>query len=456
MKKIFFLLIVFLISLYSCCYAYTFDEFVEYCTQIRDGIIPCSSLQLKNYGVVYFLNNVNNIRNTVNVDNYSNFVLAQGSYWYLNMNNGCTARVVSSSNLKLENVTSPFWSASFNSSSIRSSSTSSNFINAFTVTVDDACGLVDFVNTNDRGYFNLYDSKKIPLFTPSMNGFINVYNNGVAYSVHRLPFGYVYPKDVTLGYLSNYDDTLIGLEGYFGPIVYSSGDNVVTDSTQAQFNYNYIIGSNNGNLKFDFDTGRISVNSLNMIDKQTYHLYLNYKLINDDWVVEFASVDYFAYFFNSDVISGELINPNLNTDLNIGWINTINSWVNNNDESNQIINNSFPFFSGEHYSGDFFGITFEDRDKYGFSDLFHNLYYGFVNVLTNYDDVTINFGILSNINSSIFKINNSAISSMLGLFTTVFLLILLFIFYYRFIKAINTLDITTIFKYDADSTFNIF
>lgn len=177
--------------------------------------------------------------------------------------------------------------------------------------------------------------------------------------------------------------------------------------------------------------------------------------------------NYLLYFTvpGNSSSSGELLNPDFNSDIDLSVIQAFNSLFPDDDISNQQLQEiAGSFFSGDIFSsgdlflsGDvFFGVTFNDFDDWGFGDLVKWFYNGVFYTLTTYSDTSLDLGFLGTISSSSFIIENGIINNFLSVFTGSFLLIMLIFFYWRFIIKLSTLDLQGLLSYNADNMFHLF
>ena len=155
----------------SCSNAYTFDDFVEYCTQISNNEIATTN-DIKELATS-FLKISNKVKNNTNVNNYTNFIIVEKNYnrnYIFEMNNGCTFNDIGANytNCRVDNITQPTWACYFNYyntdiSDIRTYS----IINEIQTNVVESVGLVNAYNTHGRGLFNQYDPTPKLEFTHS-------------------------------------------------------------------------------------------------------------------------------------------------------------------------------------------------------------------------------------------------------------------------------------------------
>lgn len=209
----------------------------------------------------------------------------------------------------------------------------------------------------------------------------------------------------------------------------------------------------------------IYVKSNEIYYNQGYMLNIQY---NDG--SSWSDLDNYLLYFSvpgSSSTSGDLLNPDFNSDIDLSVIQAFNSLFPSDDISNQQLQEiAGSFFSGDvissisgdlFLSGDsFFGVTFNDYDDWGFGDLVKWFYNGIYATLTSYQDVFIDFGFLGTMSSSAFNINNQVINNFLSVFSGAFLLIILIFFYWRFIIKLSTLDLNGLLKYNADNMFHLF
>lgn len=207
-----------------------------------------------------------------------------------------------------------------------------------------------------------------PTFTPSANGSIEVIaSNGVTEIMTRLPFSYTGNRDWTLGYLSDYSD-VYSIFGYFGPM-FVSGDQLWTESYQNIFSYNIYGGTQNGGLIFDSSTGKISIKREKLVNMQGYNLLLTYIYRNGESSSDIGSFNYYAYFFNLSISSGDLVSPDINSTVDIGMLNALDDYF-SYDSGEAFALSSLFSFSGDFLSGDF--LSGDIYGKIGYNDYFNN------------------------------------------------------------------------------------
>lgn len=298
-----------------------------------------------------------------------------------------------------------------------------------------------------------------PTFIPENRGYVSVSLNGVSENFHKLPFSLADYK-ITLGRLENYNtDSVYQIIGEFGPYIGTDNqnNNIIDASNRFTFTRfaDNLYDVKNGSLKFDSNTGEVYILTNKLIENQGYSLSFSYYKGANDFGADFGQNGYYAVSKYFTGTSGDLINTDVNSAVDINFINTINDFYRNEIES---YSGDFNDYVGTvfGYSGDIFGITFHDNDNWGFGSFFINLFRNIYLTLSSYEDVTINFGILGNISSSDFIINNSSINNFLGIFSNGMLIIIMIFFYYRFIMNVSTLDISSLFGYDLDHIFNLF
>lgn len=422
----------------SCSFAYTIDDFISFTSQVRDlnsNFNTCTNQILNNseslkrdlssYNpTTIIVTNANwtasfnttilRFRSTpIKIDIYTNSISIQSAYrnrsqWY--------------EALFLNGV----WQVSNASSDIQSCANTSTF------------GLIDLDNQSfDNWYNNYFNGKFIPpytgpVFTPSNNGTIQVIaSNNLSENMTRLPFTYSGQSDWTLGYLTDYDG-VYSIFGNFGPMFYREGQ-LYTEAYQNAFSYNIYSGTNNGGLLFDPTTGRISIKREKLVNKQAFSLLLQYRLNNGDVVEDIGDYHYYAYFYNLNISSGDLMSPELNSTVDIGMLNALDEYFNYssgdsdniNYSINELLNFSGDLFSGDLFSGDILGKigynNYSSRNEYSLT--LYDFYRRIIGVLM--DDSTSSYiefqyrGNTYRYNSSDFKTPDSAFKTFVSGFIIV-------------------------------------
>lgn len=292
-------------------------------------------------------------------------------------------------------------------------------------------------------------------FRNSWTGTINVNANGVTESFYKVTQNRSSGKWWKLGDISGYNDYLI--TAYIGPYV----DYDIVDFTQARSDYISSFNiKNSNNLAFVEDKGNnrlsIYVNQYWLLYYQGYKLQLVYRENNSSSSSE-ININYYILPYGSNDSSGDLISPNLNNDLDLEFIRSIDELNNVNDIDLENNNHFYSFyFSGDNFSGDFLGFHYNDYDSWGFGNLYRWVLDRIYFFATNFTDITINFGFLGEINSSQFIFNVPLLTSFLSLFTNAFLIIFTVFFYYKFLKSLSELDIGSISSFSIDENFKLF
>lgn len=253
---------------------------------------------------------------------------------------------------------------------------------------------------------------------------------------------------------------------------YSVGIFTINDNNINYENINYKTSSTNENNIFTVD-----LLSEDLTSGETY--YINLNAINIKWT-ESNGQKILVGLDPNGSSSGDniIINGDLTTTNNL--LNNLTNVVKSGD--NAIIselqnlqsgeNAKFEYWQNEYLnffnysgdynyilrSGDFLGITidYNDYDDWGFGDFVVNLFQNILYILSSSEDTTINFGFLGDISSADFKIQNSAINTFISVISNGLCLIMIIFFYYRLIKAIASLNLDKLSKYDFDSLFNLF
>lgn len=290
-----------------------------------------------------------------------------------------------------------------------------------------------------------------PIFTPiDYNGYVSVTSNGVTVAIPRLIFSYTGQSYFTLGYLSNYKDNneFYNLDGNFGPYV---TDDII-DGSMASFHFDYENGALNGSLAFNYDTGAISIKATKLIDLQTYNLYLQYSAFNGTYQ-DLGSFDYYATYYTTHVTSGELISPDLNSTVDIGFVNALDDFfdydnVNSGDLDYMLNSNIFNFttsgdlYSGDLFSGDIFnklGFFGKSNNKY---DLFiYRIYKNILNVLGSNTDYSITIS-YRNFSKTLHGSDFYVPSGPLKTFISLFLLGGIVILFYQQLHSIYIMLVT--------------
>lgn len=323
------------------------------------------------------------------------------------------------------------------------------------------------INSSKQYYYiqNVYiEPYTGPVFSPSNNGNINVVApNGQSESMLRLPFSYSGQNDWTLGYLSDYKD-VYQIHGYFGPMFFVSGE-LYTEGYQNTFLYDKYYGVNNNNLVFDKSSGRISINKNSLLNKQAYNLYLSYTLDLTSTTEDIGDFNYYAYYYNLSISSGDLMSPDLNSTVDVSIVRALTDYFNFNsgdaDSLNYVLDsNIFNFsLSGDLFSGDI-------ALKMGYKDYFDNDYSSFIysiyrNVLTLLSEegtnshITFNLrGNTYNIYARDFSVPDGALKSFIRLFLISGYVYLIYLQIHSIIFAITILDFNSLLhSFDRDHSF---
>lgn len=454
----------------SCSYAWTFDDFLYFAESIKGQNVNFDK------SINVLINNQNKIRSVIGSINYSSFVCTNpnpnGGYaefhFYLNplqisYNNGQNIgfTYTDSNSAYRDNL----FSVNYNNGNV----TRTQWQSTSSWSINNAYGLVDTSNnwTNwGNGYFNnrYVEPYTGPVFSPSNNGNINVVApNGQSESMLRLPFSYSGQNDWTLGYLSDFKD-VYQIHGYFGPMVFVSGE-LYTEGYQNTFLYDKYYGINNNNLIFDKSSGRISINKNSLLNKQAYNLYLSYTLDSTSTSEDIGDFNYYAYYYNLSISSGDLMSPDLNSTVDVSIVRALTDYFNFNsgdaDSLNYVLDsNIFNFsLSGDLFSGDI-------ALKMGYKDYFDNDYSSFIysiyrNVLTLLSEEGTNShitfslrGNTYNIYARDFRVPDGALKSFIRLFLISGYVYLIYLQIHSIILAITILDFNSLLhSFDRDHSF---
>lgn len=451
----------------SCSYAWTIDEFINYTTQLaNDSNTPtyiknaCNKVLQHETTVRWHYNtNGNNATSiTLGVSNTNN------NYFIIYLSTGNQNVSYNSLGLVLNANVGRIIFDSYNNGRFSSGSSSGSYGSGL------CYGLLDTTSSINSAYYvnNYYIPPYTgPTFTPTNNGYISVTNSlGNSENFIRLPFYYSGQHDITLGYVTNFDN-VYAINGYFGPFVYSSGDGNIVESYKNVFNYNYYLGYKSKNLYFDSSTGRVSIDYNALLNMQGYNLYLNYQFDRTDDSITFYEGDYYAYFGNTFPSSGDLLSADLNTTLDIGWINAFGDLTdfdyntkNNIDYNLNSLLGTGSFWSGDIFSGDILG-------KIGYQDYFDNDYSLFIytiyqNVLDIFTTNTMyNEGITISVHDwsttiypSDFTIPDCAIKTFVRILFITGIMFLLVQQFHSLLLRISTYDlIGTVKSFDREHTF---
>lgn len=191
-KKFLGLSVILLLVLYlglsghSCTMAYTWEEFVDYCNLISTGKISNNGNAQK-VGAQYVVANKNRIENAISVNDYSTFIIAYDSYYYLQFYTGDVTVYNSSNTLRTSGGTMGK-SCKLYSSSVSDVGTT-NWINAFSCNKNTAIGLLTGGSWNadsgrsNKQYFYLQILPRTNLTTENLPWYIadaytgNTYTN---------------------------------------------------------------------------------------------------------------------------------------------------------------------------------------------------------------------------------------------------------------------------------------
>lgn len=462
--------------LQSCSYAWTWQDFKTYSDQLRNDSSVPGDIRT---GCNQLLNNISLIEsrlssNGINLEDYNYFLIEYTSSYpgtlglnlystinsYSYTTNTCTLSNVNGRQVGIYNLRSGGYTISYNNSK-----TGNAVFNASGVK-NKLWGLI--IDASNYGGFYLND-KYIPpytgpVFSPSNNGNINVVApNGQSESMLRLPFSYSGQNDWTLGYLSDYKD-VYQIHGYFGPMVFASGE-LYTEGYLNTFIYDKYYGVNNNNLIFDKSSGRISINKNSLLNKQAYNLYLSYTLDSTSTSEDIGDFNYYAYYYNLSISSGDLMSPDLNSTVDVSIVRALTDYFNfysgDADSLNYVLDsNIFNFsLSGDLFSGDI-------ALKMGYKDYFDNDYSSFIysiyrNVLTLLSDegtnshITLNLrGNTYNIYARDFSVPDGALKSFIRLFLITGYVYLIYLQIHSIIFAITILDFNSLLhSFDRDHSF---
>ena len=309
----------------------------------------------------------------------------------------------------------------------------------------------DYSATGYNGFFinGLTPPYTGPEFTVSTfnTTTIPIYANGQSENFQKLQFTtQMRLKD--LGNITNFSE-VYAIKGNFGPYV---TDDII-DGSQSEFYYNKFGGTQNGSLVFYSDTGLVQIRTSKLIPKQGYNLNLAYQTEkNGEWT-DFADVNFYALYYGDLSSSGDLVSPDLNSTVDIGFVRALDEFF--NPTSGEISEASESIFQNPFGSGEFFGITYTDYDDWGFGDFVIGLFEGIYNIFNDFTDVSINFGFLGTVSSEAF-ITTGSVHNFLAIFTDAIFIIMMVFWYFRLVRAFSTFDLTAISKYDFDQMFNMF
>lgn len=354
----------------------------------------------------------------------------------------------------LANNSTGSWSNIVNNTNIGTSSNDNN--NSYYVLLRDINGKWFEYSYND---FSVGVSNNLQFIPNQYNGTITLQVSGESVDFMRLNFDRsIGSSGLNLGYFTGFEDYDINCTS--GPYLY----NFIYSRTLGDTTYyckNGTINSNNAlYLVKNGNKLNLYINPQYYLYEQGYHVLISTKSRDQDdsSYLYFDSLDFACLPLGDNRTNGDfLINPDINGNYDLGYIYNLNGYFGSNPEVtnnniNYTLTNLFP--SGE--SGDFFGLSFIDRDNWGFGQLVLWVYDGFINLLTNFDNVTINFGILGDISSASFSINNNTILTFLSLFTNSFCIILVVFWYYKLIRSISTLNLSAVSSFSFDNNFKMF
>lgn len=281
-------------------------------------------------------------------------------------------------------------------------------------------------------------------FTPNQNTTIDVNVNGQNMQFLRYPLSYTI-SNLRLGNFRNFDklkDTDV-LRIKLGSILNSDTINYL----DYQFIYDKNGTYTKGGLFVD-SSGALTVPTSNLYTMQGYTLdiTLNNEYINNGN----SSYNIYMVPYDSNVTSGDVWNPENSLDVGTNQI-LINTLTKDIEESNSNVNYiSSQLISGEFFSGDFLGFHYNSYDNWGLGNYLYNTSTNLLNALLSYEDVTLNFGFLGNIDSSQFIMPNTGFTVMLSLFVNSLLAIGIVVYFFRFINALSTFDFQHFSQYDLD------
>ena len=107
-------------------------------------------------------------------------------------------------------------------------------------------------------------------------------------------------------------------------------------------------------------------------------------------------------------------------------------------------------------SGDFFGITYNNYDFGGLGSYVLRFFRRLIGILTNYQDITMNFGVLGDINSISFVIPNTTLRTFVSFISNTIIVIGVIFFFARLYRKISTLDLDSLTGDNIDSLLNWF
>lgn len=283
-------------------------------------------------------------------------------------------------------------------------------------------------------------------FTPSSLATVTNYNNQelLLYRINRSVTNW------HLGYLSsNFKDTN-ELVIRLSPLQWVSGDNSIYDGTYASSTYysnGVILNNNKLNLG---QNGYISIPNYYIYYDNVYLLTIKYWYRGSDYTRQFA-----IYFkkVGEDTTINSLINNDANTGLDIGFINSIDSYLNGNlDNSSGDINNFYNSvwgnmsFSGDFFSGDLLSqIGFIDYTDNEYDLFIYRIFKKVTDAIYNdSEDIILSFnyrGNVYNISSSDLTVPSSPLKTFVTTFLTAgFIYLIIYRFHVWFVM-ITTVDV---------------
>ena len=178
-----------------------------------------------------------------------------------------------------------------------------------------------YVNYNINGLIPPYTGPEFTVSTFNTST-IPVFANGQTENFQKLQFTtQMRLKD--LGNITNFSE-VYAIKGNFGPYV---TDDII-DGSQSEFYYNKFGGTQNGTLVFYSDTGLVQIRSSKLIPKQGYNLNLAYQTEkNGEWT-DFADVNFYALYYGDLSSSGDLVSPDLNSTVDIGFVRALDEFFN--------------------------------------------------------------------------------------------------------------------------------
>lgn len=429
-----------LLGFCTTSFAYTFDEFIEFCKQIADEEI------ITNSEVISMANKIlsfeNDIRSMTNVNQYTNFIVTQGkdNYWYCVMS-GNDMNVqglgASYSNFYCNGFTTPNYNMQFKGSTAIWSNWKANMPveqnhTTYTTNISNTFGLItgSINNVNGRGFFNSLIVPPTYYFTPfhdvtnlTVNNISNI--NGIYWN-SRTKFLW--------GRLENYNEIEASNFRFFLASVDPNGNEVVLFDT-IQWNLLFL-----GTYIWQSEPRLIYTNQL-------YKIGISY---ND----KVESFYYYVLPYNQSISNGSTITYNYNSgDSDYTIQSQTNDIINNVSDVQTLDNTLNNLSSGEIISQ----LNFKEYPNHSYDILFA-LTQNIVNTLYGSGDVYID--IPFNHNNFTYRVYASQFITPLNNLTQFIILAVNFGFVYliyrqasEIIHTIEEGDLYVLELEDADEYF---